>query len=485
MRSDPGNLDPQASAATALYQVTQFAYDPLLSIDAKGKIGSELATKWTVTDDTVTLTLHRGITCADGSTFTAIDAADNINWVGDPKNASPFLGAFLPAGITATATGAATVTLKLSTPAPFVLNGLAGLPMVCGSAIKDRSALANATNGTGPYTLTKAAQGDQYTYAVRKGYTWGPDGATTAIAGLPAKIVVKIIPNETTAANLLQSKELNAATIAGADSARLTKAKLFSSKSTGVVGEMWFNHAKDRPGSDPAVRKALVQSLDLGQLAKVLTSGLGSKSTTFAVSEPVACPGNSVAAALPAHKASSAGKLLDAAGWKLDTDKLRKKNGAPLAVTFVHDSAAGAGGSAAAELAVQQWTALGVTVDSKAQDGTSIGETLFSTGNWDIAWEALNVSSPDQLMSFMSGTAAPDGTNFAHIDNAEYLAGVAAAAKVPGTKGCSKWLDAESKLVQNADVIPFANQVALTFGSGATFETNGQLSPTSIRMLGN
>ncbi|HEY3753090.1 MAG TPA: ABC transporter substrate-binding protein, partial [Pseudonocardiaceae bacterium] len=85
MSSDPGNLDPQASAASNLYQMSFIAYDPLLSVDGDGKIQSELATSWQVTGQQVVLTLHKGITCADGSAFTAQTAADNVNYVVDPK----------------------------------------------------------------------------------------------------------------------------------------------------------------------------------------------------------------------------------------------------------------------------------------------------------------------------------------------------------------------------------------------------------------
>src|SRR5690348_17254064 len=63
--TDPGNLDPQSSAASALFTVTQLAYDPLLSVDpANGDIRSGLATKWAVNGRTVTLTLADGIKCS-------------------------------------------------------------------------------------------------------------------------------------------------------------------------------------------------------------------------------------------------------------------------------------------------------------------------------------------------------------------------------------------------------------------------------------
>jgi peptide/nickel transport system substrate-binding protein len=482
MSADPGALDPQASAASNTFQITQFAYDNLLSENTGGKIESALATKWQVTGKTVVLTIHPGVTCSDGATFTAADVAANINYVADPKNKSPFLGVFLPAGAKATAAGD-TVTMTLAAAAPFVLNGLANVPMVCAKGMANRKSLARATDGTGAFKLTEAVSGDHYTYTRRAGYTWGPNGATTATAGLPAKIVVKIIPNETTAANLLLAGSVNAATILGADTARLDAAHLFSANLNAIAGEMWFNQAKGRPAADPAVRLAMTQAVDLTQLAKVLTSGKGGPGTTFAPDSPSACPGNSIAANLPTHDLDKAKQTLDTAGWKAGSGGVRSKDGKSLTMTFVYNTQSGAAGSATAELAAAAWKQLGVKVNLKPQDETTVNQTIFSTGNWDVIWEGLNVSSPDQIVPFMSGTAAPNGTNFAHINNAAYNAGVATASKTVGTAGCADWLKAEGELVKTADVIPFANQVTKTYGYHTTFTISGELIPTSIRML--
>ena len=66
MVADPGALDPQMSAVSALFQLSQFAYDNLVSVDANGEVGSQLAKDWKVDGTTVTLTLNDGLTCSDG-----------------------------------------------------------------------------------------------------------------------------------------------------------------------------------------------------------------------------------------------------------------------------------------------------------------------------------------------------------------------------------------------------------------------------------
>lgn len=481
--SDPGSLDPQMGAGTSLFGASKFAYDSLVTVDGEtGEIRSGLAQDWQVDGSTVTLTLTEGITCADGTPFTASTAAENLAFVGNPENQSPFLGTFYPAGATAQADDAArTVTITLAAPAPFVLNGLGDLPMVCPSGLADRTTLQTATAGTGPYTLTEALPGDRYTYTRRDGYTWGPGGATTDTEGLPDTVVIRVVENETTAANLLLSGELTAAQVAGPDAERLAGAGLFTAETPGVAGEQWYNHAAGRVTDDPAVRLALTQALDLAELQKVATAGRGIPVTTLALNEPVACPGDSVSAALPATDPAAAGALLDQTGWAPGPDGIRVKDGRPLSLTFLYQNNLGSSGDAAAELAVQQWQAVGVAATAQAQNETTLTGTIFGAGDWDVAWVALNVGSPDQLVPFLSGPAAPDGTNFAAIADAEYDAAVAAATAL-GPDGCDAWLDAEAGLVERASIVPFAAVSVRTFGNGAEFATPGQLIPTSIRM---
>lgn len=469
LAGDPGKLDPQSSASNALFAVNQLAYDNLFFVDGEsGEIQPQLAKEWSVDGTTVSITLNDGITCSDGSDFTASTVADNIAYVGDPKNKSPFLGTFLPVGATAKADDAAgTVTLTLAAPAPFVLNGLASLPMVCDAGMKDRKSLADSTAGTGPYELTEAAPGDHYTYQIRDGYTWGPNGATTAEEGMPDTIVMKIVENEGTAANLLSTGDINAALIQGPDAKRLDAQGLFHTETEAMVGEQWYNHNDGHETSDAAVRMALTQALDFNELASVSTAGEGHLATSFASLAPASCPGDSISGSLPTQDVDAAKSVLS--GKKF---------------TFLYSSAAGAAVSAAAELAVQEWTAAGAEVTSKGVDETALQGAIFGTGDWDIAWVPLNVSSPDQLVPFLSGPGMADGgTNFSGIDNADYSAGVADASKMNGTEGCDTWLDAESNLVAAADIVPFANNVVKTFGNGAEFDYPGTLMPTSIRML--
>jgi peptide/nickel transport system substrate-binding protein len=327
--------------------------------------------------------------------------------------------------------------------------------------------------------------GDHYTYAIRKGYTWGPGGAKTATQGMPATIQVKIVPNETTAANELLSGALNAAAIHGPDAARLEAAKLDHDDAQAIVGEQWYNHDKAHGTSDPAVRQALTQALDLAQLQKVITSDRGGPATQLAVVAPSGCTGSSVDGNVAATDTAAAESALDAAGYTKGADGMRAKNGKPLALSFLYDSSLGSGGSAAAELAVAAWKKIGVAVKAKQLDETGMVNSMFGTGDWDIAWEPLNINTPEQGVPFFSGPTVKDGgNNLSGITNADYDAGVKKAMAEVGADSCPDWLSAEGALFKANDLVLFANSVLPFFAKGAELDVLGNVVPTSIRMLG-
>jgi peptide/nickel transport system substrate-binding protein len=433
---------------------------------------------------TATFRIKSGITCSDGSKFTAKTVVANLRFVEKPANKSPLLGVFVPAGITASAKGS-TVTLKLSSPAPFLLSSISSLPMVCQKGLANRKMLKSKTDGTGPYVLSQASPDSQYVYTVRKGYTWGPNGAKTSAKGTPAKIVVKIIPNETTAANELLAGQLNAAQIIGADRTRLKAAGLKAASSNLITGEQWYNEASGHITADPKVRLALTEALNLTQLRKVITSNLGGPATQLAVVPPVGCTGNSVKGNVPATNVAKAKSILAADGWKAGSNGILAKNGQQLSLSMLYDTALGTGGDAAAELAAQEWKAIGVQVTTTSQPETQMSAAMFGTGDWDIVWEPLNVNTPAQLVPFLSGpTPAQQGTNFASISNATYSADVAKAMKKSGSSGCTDWHAAEAALFKAADAVPFANSLTPTFMKGATLQQAGDILPTTIRMVG-
>jgi peptide/nickel transport system substrate-binding protein len=481
--TDPGSLDPLMTVLSATRGVDRYLYASLINLTSKGEVVSGLAEKWSATTTEATFTLRDGITCSDGSSLTARDVAANIDFVGDPKNKSPLAGIQVMPGTKATVDGGTrTVTVKSGAPDAFLLRNVGTMAIACGKGLTDRSRLAKGADGTGMFTISEIVPNDHYTLTRRKDFTWGPGDWDPNQAGLPDKVVIKVVPNETTAANLLLSGGLNAAAILGPDQDRLMAQKLFHSDQLAPIGELFFNQAPERPTRDEAVRRALVQALDLGQLGKVLTGNKGKPSQGMVTVLPTACTGDPVSGNLPGHDTAAAKAALDAAGWTAGSDGVRAKDGRKLALTVIYGTQLGPTMVSAAELVQQGLKSMGVDVTLKGVDSPGLNEVLFSTGAWDVSIGPVGLSLPSQLVPFVSGPVPPQGTNFAHVQNQRYDALVRQASAKAGAAGCDDWNAAETELIKAVDAVPYYNNVIPTFGKDARFEVGDGIAPTSIRM---
>ncbi|WP_336501895.1 ABC transporter substrate-binding protein [Microbacterium paraoxydans] len=482
--TDPGSLDPFVTVMSVARSVDRFLYARLVEVLEDGSIVSGLAEDWESDTTTATFTLRDGVTCEDGTPLTATDVAANITHIGDPANGSPLIGLQVQPGTSAVGDDAAgTVTVTSGRPDSFLLENVGSISIVCGTVIDDPDALAKGEGSTGMFTMTEIVPNSQYTLTRRDDFTWGPGDWDPEQKGLPDTVVFRVIPNETTAANLLLSGEVNAALVIGPDSTRMEEAGLFHTDIQTPGGSFTFNQADGRPTADPAVREALMQAVDLEQLRQVIGSGKATVPTGLVTVSPNPCRADTVSGHLPELDVDAAAAALDDAGWTTGSDGVRTKDGEPLTLKMIYSSQLGDAGNAAAELAQSAWKDLGVDISVTAVDSPTLSEVLFSTGDWDISAAPLTVSLPSMLVPFYSGPTPPNGTNFAGIDNPDYTAAVTAASEKAGTDGCDDWSAAEVALFETTSVVPYANILRSTFAHKAEFTEGDGIDPTSIRMF--
>jgi peptide/nickel transport system substrate-binding protein len=468
--SDPGSLDPQQTSLSVTYQADLFLYDSLVSYAPSGAVEPNLATKWSGTTTTASYTLKKGVTCSDGSTLTASTVAANINYIGNVKNASSRVGLWVPPGATATgddATGV--ITVKSPVPDPFLVTDVGSTEIVCGNGLKNRSILKEGADGTGPYTLTSSVPGNSYTLTLRKGYEWGLGGVTSSTPGLPATVTLKVVSNMTTSANELLAGQANLGEVTGPDTSRLSG--LYSRSIYAPFGELWFN---EKPGSTTAslaIRTALTEALQLSQLGQVLTDGAGKPSGGLVEPALSPCKGNTVGSNLPAYDASAAKSAL---------------SGQKLSIAVYYPTSLGTAGTAAVTLLQQTWSQLGVSVSLHGiTDAELDSDIVAGQSAWNVALLPLGISTPGELVPYVSGPTPPKGTNFAYLNNAAYTADVARASALAGPAGCSDWNAAETALFKNVDLVPFVDSAQTAYAKGATFQfAQDMINPSSIRMLG-
>lgn len=482
--ADPGNLDPMQAELVATGVVLPYAYDRLVYFESDGTASPWVAEKWEITPTSVTYTIKDGVTCGDGTAMTATAVAANFTHAVDPAIASAYLGSELQSGTTATADEAArTVTITAPKADSFLLQNTASVYLVCPGGLADQETLARGADGTGLYELTEAVADDHYTFVKRDDYAWGPRGISASEAGLPKTVTLRVITNETTAANLLISGEINAATMRGADLARVEQQDFFSAKTSRMTGSIFFNQRPGRVAADPAVRRALAMALDLEQLGEVQTDGEGTAATGLVALDPRPCTGDPVTGHVPSYDPDAAAELLDEAGWVVGSDGIRVKDGAKLTMKFIYDSSAGEPYDAAAELLVQAWTKLGVDATAAGSTPTALSPIIFESGEWDAGWITFQVNLPSTAMAYVSGPIPPDGLNLSAIDNPDYVRLTAEASALTGDEACEKWEAAEVALFDAVNIVPYANGTTSTFGQGAEFELSlGNVVPATIRL---
>ena len=465
---DTQNLDPHgpASSVGLVIQMSRLLYDPLVNVAADGAVLPGIAQTWTGSGSAVTFTLREDVTCDDGTPMTAAIVKDNLDYVLDPANESAVRGIRVPVDAVVSADDAAhTLTVSTSTPPEFLLAQLSSLGIVCPGGLADRATLVRGADGTGPYTMSAAVPGSEYRLTRRDRYTWGPDGEPGG--PLPESLVVRIVENESTTANLLLDGEVDAAEIRGPDRERLSAAGLTPIAFREPVGQVWFNQRAGRLFEDQALRTAVLQSMDLDEAAQVATRGTGVTSQGL-LSEPLVCGGVDPSAALPGHDPAAAEAGLA---------------GRPLAVTLMYPTSLGSDVKAAIELVAAGLGDAGIATTLKPVTDAQLGPTLFETGDWDIFWGKTDVQIPTQLLPYVSGAEPPDGSNFAGVDNATMDA---FAESMGSGDTCAAWNEAELALYDAASVVPLADVEVPIFANGASFEVigtqGGLIVPTSIRV---
>jgi peptide/nickel transport system substrate-binding protein len=479
--ADPGALDPATNLLSAASRLFAFAYDTVVVTDAHNKLVPNLAATWTAGPKQVRLTLRKGVTCADGSAVTASVVAKNLEHLQDPKVQNPVLGTLDYKVSADDADGV--VTIRFGQPVAFPAYALARVPIVCGKAVEDRKALERGTSGSGPYELTEAVPNDHYTFTLRKGYRWAPGNAPLDAHGLPAKVVVRVVSNETTVANLLLGHQLQAGEVNGVEVQRLQKAGLPSLPGTEDVKMMLMNEAPGRPAADPAVRKALITAIDRNDLGSVVR---GRAATGLVPPSVDPCADPATVQAIPGHDGSAA-DVLEQAGWTKGSGGVRAKDGTPLRLTVLGQTTAPPTVKAAGELVVKAWRDLGVDVRVTNGSDSALQQKVVQ-GAWDaIPLFGATFSNPSGFVPVVSGPAPPKGANFGHVDNPSYtkLAGEAIQT-ADQTAACKLWNQAQAALYSRADIVPMV-QVPYLYWRAANvgFQVNstGPI-PTTIRMHG-
>lgn len=450
-------------------------YDTLVrqSLDGSGKFEPQLATKWTVSDDSRTFTfdIREGATCADGDALDAAAVAASLRYASDPATPNGYASLiFGPGGVDSITNDDAAQTVTITTKAPWaaLMNGLAesAAAIVCPAGLADTQALELAPAGSGPYALERSARGDEYVLKLRTdSVPVLPPGIS--LDKMPKQLTFRVISNGATTANLLMTDEIQAGSIATSDFKRLRESGRFTEVTgTGLGADaMLYNENSGRPGADIKVRQALNALIDRDKATAAYSAGLGKPIATL-ITPGMECYSEQDASVAPTQDLAAAERLLTEAGYVREGG-IWTKDGRPLTMTLLGGAAQNSGPAYIQSV----WQQFGV--DTKTVVGQPAQHDALHAGDFDAVVFELNspTSAPELLVNQLSGPLT-QSINFAGVKNADFEAIIAPAAAAHGDERCALWSKGQKALMENADANPIQANVIAWFGRGVTFQAS-------------
>lgn len=460
LRNDVDSFDPFKSAAeSGAKQMFDAIYDTLVRVSSTGadvEVTGSLAQSWDIKPDAATFTLHDGLTCADGTELKPSGVAQSLQHLADPETGALYASrVFGPDGakeITAD-DEAGTVTIQLNSPYTYLLEGLSQGYVVCPGALDDVETLATDPAETGPYEVTELKRGVGYTLQRRETPVVEADQ-------IPATIDMRVIGDDTTRANLVDTGEVDIASILGRDATRLQQKTEPIDGKAFLSDAMLFNQADGRVTADKAVREALSLAVDNAAYAKAATFDLGSPIDTM-YTPNMDCYTEDNAALVTGYDLDKAKAVLSDAGYG--------EGGKKLTINLLGLDTQNSG----PELMADSLRQLGVEVNlNKGTLEQALG-VLFGTGDWDVLVYPYPVPTPvpSTLVNQISGELGAT-LNVGSVANDVYDQKVAEAAATEGGQQCELWAEAEAALLENVDVKPLVWSNAAWFTNGLEFDAN-------------
>ncbi|HEX5543497.1 MAG TPA: ABC transporter substrate-binding protein [Micromonospora sp.] len=329
MSSAPDTLNPVLGYAA---EGASKIFDGLVAYDDKLQLVPALAESLpTISDDgrSITYTLRPDVVFHDGSALSADDVVFTYRALLDPKTDSTLRASF-DAVAEVSASDARTVVFRLKYPyVPFVKRttlGIVPAKLLTGTDI-NTAAFNRKPVGTGPYKVESFSE-EKLTLVANEAY-WGKAPAIK-------RVTMAFIGDDSVRAARLRSGELDGAVL---------PAKIADSLGDLPGYRRWDNSSADyrvisvpmqHPVlGDPAVRRALDHAVDRQAMLTALMNGQGKPA--FGLVSPDAETWFDPELNRPATPDTAAAEReLEAAGWVVDNDGIRTRNGEPASFTLMY-----------------------------------------------------------------------------------------------------------------------------------------------------
>ena len=446
--ADPRGLDPalvddgeSSKPIVQMYEgLTQFG-------DSNTEVEPCLAESWEISDDGLTYTfkLKQGVKFHDGTDFNAEAVKYNIDRQTINKTEDMLYADFVYGDVAeCNVIDDYTVEIKLTKASTPFLNNLAmslGAPMVSPTACEAAgNNLNEAPCGTGPYKFVRWDKNEAVVLERFDDY-WGDKGVSK-------EIVFRTITDNSARVVALTNGEVDI--IDGIDANvvdQITAAGCVLNKVEGMnINYLGFNTDVI---TDPEVRKALSQAVNVPELVESLYRGYATEATTIL---PSFMPGYSDGITRPSYDPEAAQATLQEKGVT-QIHMLAYTNPRPYNT---------ATGQTLAEAIQGYWAKVGVECTIDSYDWTTYKDKV-NAGGYDVClygWNGDN-GDPDNFMYLLAHE--DPGMNVAHYNDEEYKQMLAEAAALPnGDERNAAYAAMEQKLADECVWLPISHQESLS-----------------------
>jgi peptide/nickel transport system substrate-binding protein len=401
-------VDPQQTSIHHALAIARSVSDSLVDQDpVTGEIVPWLLESWEINDDSTEFTLHvkDGVTFSDGSAFTAQVLSDNLDYIKNTLGArSPRGSSYLADYTGTTVVDDTTAIVKFAKPTSPFLVGMSTntFAMLSESTMRltPDERCAGSLIGTGPFVLDDFTLDQSAHITRREGYDWPSSVADHTGDAYLDSIAFQFAPVSNVRAGALASGQVHVASpIEPQDVAQLEAAgaEIHIGLMPGMGGTVVVNPKS--PGlDDPAVRQAILTSIDREAISERILGGFFPPATSFLTAnlrEHIDLP-NVV------FDPDAARKGLDDAGWVLRSDGIRSKDGQPLTMRLLYTTDTGAFYDSVAQLIQAQLKDVGIQLNLESRPVAAFLEAL-TAGGYDLYIGHVNESDPDIVRALLLG----------------------------------------------------------------------------------
>jgi peptide/nickel transport system substrate-binding protein len=416
MVGSPRFVNPVLAVSETDRALSSLIFSGLMREDAAGKIVPDLAETYTISPDgkVYEFTLKANATFHDGTTITTDDVLYTIDRTRDPVIKSPRRADW--EGVNVEKKDERTVRFVLQKPyAPFLHNTTIGI--IPKSQWKDLTpeefAFSNkniAPVGSGPYTFSSVSENSQ---GVPSSYALHVFSKYEGQKPYIQDIIVNFYHSESDAIDALKSGYVEA--LGGLSPKDATDlAREYPTMMTATlprVFALFFNQVKSVALADHAVREALLTAVDRKQIITDTFQG-------YAIPLDGPLPSDSLSEdETDGDRAQLAAKILDDAGWKLDSaTNTRVKDKKELVLSIATANTAEL--KDVAQRVADSWRAAGVKVKVELFETGDLNQLMLRPRAFDVLlFGEITGRDPDLFAFWHSSQKSDPGLNVAQYQN--------------------------------------------------------------------